>query len=376
MKEMCRIGIDASSVREKFGGGKEQVLINLLEGLYNRGIAPVVYCQCGASAKVLEACPNAEIVNLESFLELRRGRTVRDILTRTFVLPRKVIRSKIDILLFPVPLTGFAKFACRTVVIPHDVQFKSNPSINRGIKFKIIGFLYGADFMLRDAIVSISNYDRKEIAKHYSAFDDKIRMINNPIKFGECSKFNVNREKQYIFSNNLMHSHKNLYILLEAFAEIKERGWKGKLVIAGRLYCKDKKTRLILERLMDSGCLELTGYVSNERMNELISGASLFVNPSSYEGFGMSAVEAMGMGTPCLLADNSAVREVTLGRASYYCPAEDARVLASAISRALENPQPIEFLADTAKMIKSRYDYKKVTEKYIDMFEELGRLNG
>ena len=120
-----------------------------------------------------------------------------------------------------------------------------------------------------------------------------------------------------------------------------------------------------------SGKIVCEGYVNDSRMRELLSGACLFVNPSSYEGFGMSAVEAMGMGVPCVLADNSAVREVTLGRAVYYGPAEDEDALAYAILSTLEDLPSKEYLSETADMIRGRYDYKIAVSEYIDLFEEL-----
>ena len=279
-------------------------------------------------------------------------------------------------LLFPAPLTGFAKFECRTAVIPHDIQFKSNPEMNKGFKLRVIGWLYGIDFKKRDAIISISNYDREEIANHYPAFIDKIRVIYNPIDFGEAANANIENAKQYIFSNNLMHAHKNLDVLLEAFDHFMEKGWDGKLVIAGRLYCKNVEVRANLKAMVESGLVEITGYVSDEKMKELITGAKIFVNPSSFEGFGMSAVEAMGLGIPCVLADNSAVREVTLGRACYYSPAEDENTLAEAIADVLNNPPSDGFLAETAKMIRNRYDYRKITKEYIGFLEGLVKSNG
>jgi alpha-1,3-rhamnosyl/mannosyltransferase len=68
--------------------------------------------------------------------------------------------------------------------------------------------------------------------------------------------------------------------------------------------------------------VEFTGYVSDERLDALIRGASLLVHPSLYEGFGLVVLEAMARGTPVLAARATALPETGGDAAAYFEPAD------------------------------------------------------
>jgi glycosyltransferase involved in cell wall biosynthesis len=59
------------------------------------------------------------------------------------------------------------------------------------------------------------------------------------------------------------------------------------------------------------------GYVDDDRLRALLTGAAALAYPSRYEGFGLPPLEAWACGTPALVADVPAVREATEGRARY-----------------------------------------------------------
>lgn len=79
---------------------------------------------------------------------------------------------------------------------------------------------------------------------------------------------------------------------------------------------------------------DVAGEVSDERLASLYAGASAFVFPSRYEGFGLPVLEAMSYGTPVVASDASAVKEAA-GDAGLTFPVGDAPALASALERVL-----------------------------------------
>ena len=86
------------------------------------------------------------------------------------------------------------------------------------------------------------------------------------------------------------------------------------------------------------------GYVPDADLASLYGGASLFVYPSRYEGFGIPPLLALASGTPCVTTDGGALPEV-VGDAAVIVPAGDAGALADALGRAHRDPAPLAALA-------------------------------
>jgi glycosyltransferase involved in cell wall biosynthesis len=76
------------------------------------------------------------------------------------------------------------------------------------------------------------------------------------------------------------------------------------------------------------------GYVADDDLRALLTGAAALVYPSRYEGFGMPPLEAWACGTPALVADIPVLRESTEGRA-VYLPVGDVNAWADAIAAAV-----------------------------------------
>jgi glycosyltransferase involved in cell wall biosynthesis len=77
----------------------------------------------------------------------------------------------------------------------------------------------------------------------------------------------------------------------------------------------------------------LLGYVDDELMPGLYSGARAFVLPSTYEGLGLTCLEAMACGTPVVASDRAALPE-TCGDAALLVDPDDPTALAEAVLRA------------------------------------------
>ena len=80
--------------------------------------------------------------------------------------------------------------------------------------------------------------------------------------------------------------------------------------------------------------VRLTGYVSDEELVSLYSGAGCFLFPSLYEGFGLPVLEAMACGAPVVTGDTSSLPEAA-GDAALMVPPSDVDAVAGAVLRVL-----------------------------------------
>ena len=81
------------------------------------------------------------------------------------------------------------------------------------------------------------------------------------------------------------------------------------------------------------------GHVDDALLPGLYAGAAAFVLPSLYEGFGLTALEALAAGAPVVAADRGALPEVC-GDAAQLVDPTDAEAISAALERALDDPDP------------------------------------
>ena len=113
--------------------------------------------------------------------------------------------------------------------------------------------------------------------------------------------------------------------------------------------------------------VRFTGFVSDEERDKLFRNCALYVNPTLYEGFGMTAVEAMILKIPTLISKIPTNYEITKGLAWYYEPPEDEQSLADAIKKALSSTW--EDADKKSKEISDSYNYINIAREYYDFFE-------
>ena len=76
------------------------------------------------------------------------------------------------------------------------------------------------------------------------------------------------------------------------------------------------------------------GYMPHERLPELYRGASVFLYPSRFEGFGIPVVEAMACGVPCVVSSHPSLDEAS-GDAAVRVDPESPEAIAAGVREAL-----------------------------------------
>ncbi|MFA5322977.1 MAG: glycosyltransferase family 1 protein [Smithella sp.] len=370
---MKKIGFDATSITPNHIGGKNQVPLNLLRGFEKNKVADrfVVFCLPEMEKYFSMLIPHAVLAPV--VIRKLWKQTITEIFIRTFILPGYVDKYQIDVLLFPTFSTGFRRYRIPTVVIPHDIQTQTNKERFSLKTRMLMAFYYHFDFKLRDRIVAISNFDKQEIAAIYPVYQEKIVQIYNPV-FSELfiSAGNHKASKPYITAVNIQFGHKNTITLIKAFERIKDT-ISHDLYLIGRVHAETANIVAYVHEHDLTNRIILPGFLDDPALAELLKGSALYVNPSLFEGFGMTAVEAMLAGVPVLVSNVSAVPEVTMGLCNYYEPPDDAEVLAEAMKKILLGE--VKSDADQLKMISSKinaqYNYVKISRHYFDLLTSL-----
>lgn len=169
--------------------------------------------------------------------------------------------------------------------------------------------------------------------------------------------------RPYFLFVGTLEPRKNLPLLIEAWREVR-RHHDIDLVLAGR-------RRADFPELPPEPGLHIAGEVDDSDLPRLYSGATAFVYPSQYEGFGLPILEAMQCGA-CVIA-SSAVREAA-GDAAIY--ADTAEELAAAMRAAASSST---FAADWRARSLTRaglFSWERTARETYEVYREARRRFG
>lgn len=232
-------------------------------------------------------------------------------------------------------------------------------------------------------LIAVSESTRQDAIEVLRIPGDKIDVIHHgvPDAYFDASPEEAARvarkhklERPYILFCATIEPRKNLDVLLDAYALLAPSLLETfELVVAGMAGWASEST---VERLRCSGKnLRYLGYVEEKDMPGLTRGATLFVYPSLYEGFGLPLAQAMAAGVPTITSGVSSMPEIA-GDGALLIDPKSAEELRAAMTRLLLSPSLRENLALKAKVRAERYRWEDCASKSWAFFENaLGSLS-
>lgn len=141
----------------------------------------------------------------------------------------------------------------------------------------------------------------------------------------------------YALCVSTLEPRKKIGELLCAWRELPSAVRKSTpLVLVGAKGWLNDKLHDEIRDAAEAGWLKHLAFVPEDVLLALYAGASLFIYPSTYEGFGLPPVEAMASGVPVLVANRSCLPEVC-GDAAGYVDPDDPGGFAERIAEALND---------------------------------------
>lgn len=166
-----------------------------------------------------------------------------------------------------------------------------------------------------DFIKYVPNINPENIEVTYLGANENFYHEENLEKINKVkAKYNIPLDKKYNFSLCSLEPRKNLIFAIKNFIEfIKKNNINDFVFVLGGGHW-DKFLALLEKEINDlddyKDKILKIGYVDDEDLAALFSGAEMFVYPSVYEGFGMPVLEAMQCGCPVITSNVSSLPEV------------------------------------------------------------------
>ena len=233
-----------------------------------------------------------------------------------------------------------------------------------------------------DCIICDSQSTRDDFVRFFPEAEPRIRVIHLGVDDQFCPrpKAEVERVREkcgirsdYVLYVGTLSKRKNLLRMFDAFRRARDRWGKDlQFVAAGRLtYGKEE----VLDYVRDTRCgdnILLPGYIAEEDLPALYSGARLFLFTTLYEGFGLPILEALACGAPVVTSNVSSMPEVGGGAVTTADPRNagdiEEKVFACLNTERMESV-PGESLARLRPDISWDRTARRTRESYAELFE-------
>ena len=261
--------------------------------------------------------------------------------------PIELARRSIDLLHSPDFIPPF-RGAFRRVITVHDLNFLYYPQFltaasRRYYNDQIERAVAIADHILTDSrvtqldLIKLLNVPADKISAVWLAPDRIFRVLAPPDRAAAGARLQL--PDRFILFTGTLEPRKNVAGLLRAYRRLRDRtAQPPPLLLAGSRGWLFAETQSLITQL---NCDQHVRWIDSPPVADLVAlynAASVCVLPSYYEGFGLTALEAMACGTPTIISDRGSLPEIAGGAALVIDP-DDTDALADALARVLDDDQ-------------------------------------
>ena len=175
-------------------------------------------------------------------------------------------------------------------------------------------------------IICISKKTKKNLKKFYDIDEKKIHIIYHGLRSKKFSRnINLKNKKKFILFIGQRNGYKNFKNFVIAFSKSKFLIENYKIVCFGGNSFSSNEKKLFRNLKILSNINHFSG--NDKKIFNYYKKASLFINPSLKEGFGLTNLEAMSFGCPVICSDIDIFKEI-LGESSlYFDPSNTKKIM-------------------------------------------------
>lgn len=293
------------------------------------------------------------------------------------VLPAVARRHRLD-LLHSLGYVAPLHLGCASVVTIHDLNYEAIPDSFGPVRHRVLSYFVPRSARRADAILTLSEASRRQIVSRLRVPSGKVFVTpcaakTRPAGFSPMRTEGTRPDlvDPYLLALSSSSPHKNIPRLLHAFAEVRAE-MPLRLVLVGHEPSRGEPLRRTVADLGLEAAVAFTGYVSDQRLFELLDGATAFVFPSLYEGFGIPVLEAMEAGVPVVASRAASLPEV-VGDAGILCDPSSVSSIAEALRRVLASSELRSQLSQRGVERAARFSWENTARETLRVYEAVGR---
>jgi len=369
------IAIDAHSVGTGLAGN-ETYAANLVEALAEVGgdhLYTVYVTREEARARFAGRWPHVGV---------RRTLPHTPLVRIPFTLSAELRRRPVDLLHVQYTAPPFPP--CPVVSTVHDLSFEHLPETFKRRSRMQLRLTVRRTARLAAHVIAPSEYTRQDLVRTYGLDPARVSVVPlaaaphfRPVA-EETELERVRRRYgiagEYVLAVGSIQPRKNLARLVRAYSDLR-RARRGsnlpQLVLAGKRAWLYGETLGAIEAGGVRDSVVLTGYVREDDLPALYSGALCFVYPSFFEGFGLPPLEAMSCGAPVVAGDRTSLPEV-VGDAGLLVDPFDEGALADAVGRLIDDPGLRRELRERGLSRARIFDWRETARMTLQVYRKVG----
>lgn len=371
-----RIGIDGRYIQDHFPG----------IGRYTYHLARNLAAVAPEDTFLLFVDPTAENTrfDLAPFVEAPNVRLIPTTVgpftfRQQTALPALARQQRLDLYHNPYYVVPYA-MPCPMVATLHDMIPMLYPESVPGAVLPTVFLISVRLTVLRSQrIVVVSHSTRRDLLRVVPSADGKVVTVHNAVDEGfapqpEGRVAEVRRrygiDAPYLFYLGANKPHKNLVRLVQAWATLPDDVRAGaELVIAGH---EDERYPEVYDAVTRLGLLSvrLLGAIPDGDLAPLYSGATGFIFPSLYEGFGLPVLEAMACGAPVACSGTSSLPEIVGNAAITFDPHNEAD-MAVAMRMLLVDADLRHDLSEAGRQRAAQFTWRRAAEETMAVYRSI-----
>jgi glycosyltransferase involved in cell wall biosynthesis len=376
MPHPIRVGINALYLIPGGVGGTEIYLKSLLQALasIDRHNEYFVYVNAETAAEGPgffwpHSSPRFHVVPCKV---RARFRPYRILWEQTF-LPFRLRRHRIDVVLNP-GFTAPILSGRPSVTVFHDLQHKRHPEFFRWFDLPFWNLLLGLSLARSRSVIAVSEATARDVGQYYPGAASKAVVIRHGVdpeffRIGDRRRAAGAIPDKYILTVSTLHPHKNLGRVLEAFASFRKAHPEFRLVIAGLKGFASEQLDARRRELNLEQSVRFTGWIPRPELYDLFEGATAYIAPSEFEGFGMPVIEALAAGIPTACSTIAPFDEIAGSAAARFDPGSVPAIVSAMEVAACDADFRCRALAAGPEQAR-RFDWEETARLTLEQLEK------
>ena len=266
-----------------------------------------------------------------------------------------------------------------TVLTVHDLIYKLFPAYHKRLNYWYLNLAMPLYCRHATAIIAVSQASKRDIVRHYGIDPAKVHVIYEAASpffhLPPPDRIRHVRQAYDLPDNFLLHlstiePRKNLNRLLDALLNLRRLIPDLCLILAGS---KGWLTDDFFAKIEADGLTDVVrplGWVPDEDLPAIMAAASLAVQPSLYEGFGLPILEHMSCGQVVAASNTSSHPEVGGEAVAYFAP-ENVEEMTAVIHRLLTDKDEYHHRQQLGLAQAAQFSWQRAARETLAVYEGL-----